>query len=420
MMCRHVRLLVIGAVGLAWASPALADMLISVAPGEGAQDRLQEALIEIAPGGTIELLDGIYELTDGLSLDVDEVRILGKGKYRTVLSFNGQLAGSEGLLVTSDGVSLFDFAIENAKGDGVKAKDVNALRLGNLRVEWTNGPDEKNGAYGLYPVGSTNVLIEGCLVIGASDAGIYVGQSEHIVIRNNMARDNVAGFEIENSYFADVYNNVAINNTGGFLVFDLPDLPKQGGHHVRLFENVAINNNTPNFAPAGNIVASVPQGLGVMIMANRDVEVFNNIIIGNQTVGISVGSYVEETTDESYYPHPKRIHVHDNSFSNNGYQPMGALGQQASLIAGGPLPDMVWDGLLPVAYGGEQVPREDWIFFSNNKGDNGAASFIDLNFATMVVAHMMGDVDFVPTPSRDIQPHIGSLPALPAVHLDLK
>jgi parallel beta-helix repeat protein len=70
-----------------------------------------------------------------------------------------------------------------------------------VRVEWTNGPDENNGAYGLYPVQSSNVLIEESVVIGASDAGIYVGQSNNIIVRNSRVEFNVAGIEIENSTY---------------------------------------------------------------------------------------------------------------------------------------------------------------------------------------------------------------------------
>ena len=106
----------------------------------------------------------------------------------------------------------------------------------------------------MYPVESKNVLIDSCVAIGASDAGIYVGQSENIIVKNSVAEFNVAGIEIENSYYADVFNNYASNNTGGILVFDLPDIPQQGGHHIRVFNNKSVNNNTDNFAPEGNIV----------------------------------------------------------------------------------------------------------------------------------------------------------------------
>ena len=39
------------------------------------------------------------------------------------------------------------------------------------------------------------VLIEHSVAIGASDAGVYVGQSEQIIVRHNRAENNVAGIE---------------------------------------------------------------------------------------------------------------------------------------------------------------------------------------------------------------------------------
>lgn len=80
----------------------------------------------------------------------------------------------------------------------------------------------------------TNVLIEGCTAIGASDAGIYVGQSKNIIVRNSRAYHNVAGIEIENSLMADVYDNESTENTGGVLVFDLPDLVPERRKCARL------------------------------------------------------------------------------------------------------------------------------------------------------------------------------------------
>ena len=143
-------------------------------------------------------------------------------------------------------------------------------------MEWTGEPDEDNGAYGVYPVSSKNILVDGVTVRGASDAGIYVGQSENIIVRNSLAEYNVAGIEIENSMHADVYKNIARHNAGGILVFDLPDLPVMGGHSTRIYDNDIFENNTRNFAPPGNIVATVPSGTGVIIMANENIHIFGN------------------------------------------------------------------------------------------------------------------------------------------------
>jgi len=262
---------------------AIPATALSFEPGPNIQEAVQEALILAEPGDTIEFAAGIYDFTSSLSLDVDNVTLRGAGMNETIFSFKNQNAGSEGMIITSSGVRLEGFAVEDAIGDAIKVKGAKGITFYKVRTEWTNGPDEKNGAYGFYPVSSTDVLIDRCVAIGASDAGIYVGQSRNVIVRNSIAKYNVAGIEIENCYNADVIGCLAIHNTGGILVFDLPNLPQQGGHNIRILNCQSINNDTKNFAPEGNIVGLVPTGTGVIIMANHNVEVFGNVFSGNST-----------------------------------------------------------------------------------------------------------------------------------------
>ena len=317
---------------------------ITVAAGADAQTRLQEALIVAEPGDVIELGEGRFTLTDGLSLAVDRVTIRGAGMQRTILDFTGQLGAGEGLLITSDDVVLRDFAVENSRGDGIKSRGADRIVYYRVRVEWTAGPRTENGAYGIYPVESEHVLVDGVVVRGASDAGIYVGQSRNIIVRESVAVENVAGIEIENSFNADVHDNVASQNTGGILVFDLPGLPQQGGHSVRIFDNVIINNMTRNFAPAGNIVASVPAGTGVIVMANRDVEIFDNVFDGNGTSDIMITGYRFGAGSPGYQPLPTRIRTFDNLHGRAGFQPDLPGGTQMAAAFGGALPPVLWDG----------------------------------------------------------------------------
>ena len=326
------------------AAPAAART-IAVAAGAGAQARLQTALIDARPGDTVRLGAGRFGLTEGLSLDVAKVTVRGAGADRTVLDFTAQKGEGEGLLVTSNDVLLRDFAVENARGNGIKSKGSDGISFVALRVEWTGGPKPTNGAYGVYPVASKHVLIDTVFVRGASDAGIYVGQSQRIVLRNSRAEGNVAGIEIENSYDADVHHNVATGNTGGILVFDLPNLPQQGGHGVRLFDNQVIANNLPNFAAPGNIVASVPSGTGVMVMANRDVHVTGNDIRDNGGNAVMIVAYQQPFTDTAYNPLPRAIAVRGNRYAGNGTRPGFPGGKEIAAAAGGTLPPVMWDGV---------------------------------------------------------------------------
>ena len=315
-----------------------------VDPAEGA-GALQEALILAQPGDVIELGEGRFALTDGLSLDVDGVTVRGAGMDRTILDFTGQQGAGEGLLVTSDKVTLRDFAVENPKGDGIKSKGADGIVYSGIRVEWTGGPKATNGAYGIYPVESTGVLVTNSKVSGASDAGIYVGQSRDITVSENIVTFNVAGIEIENSRNALVTNNIASKNTGGLLVFDLPGLPVMGGGNVILRENIVKDNDTPNFAPPGNIVASVRRGTGVLVMANDGVLIEENAFDNNPTAHVMVVAYLQQFDDPRYNPYARNVIVGPNAFGRGGDDPQ-LDGKEALLAAfGGALPPVLWDGI---------------------------------------------------------------------------
>jgi len=334
----------LAALLLASAAP-LAAAVHTIAPGADAAEKLQEALILAEPGDEVVLEAGHYLLTDGLSLDVDGVTLRGAGPARTILDFTGQQGSGEGLLVTSNNVTLRDFAIENPKGDGIKSKGADNIIYHRIRVTWTNGPSPDNGAYGIYPVESTGILISHSEVSGASDAGIYVGQSSRITVRNSIASDNVAGIEIENSRDALVTDNFATRNTGGILVFDLPSLPVMGGGNVVVVNNLVTGNTTPNFAPPGNIVGNVPRGTGIMVMANENVWVDGNIVRDNPTAPFMVIAYSQSFDDPRYNPYPRNVVIGENVVDSGAADP--ALPGAEMLLAafGGALPPILWDGL---------------------------------------------------------------------------
>ena len=322
----------------------LSAKTINVVPGPDMREAIQTALLDAKSGDIVALPAGKFAISNSISLDVNGVTIRGEGPDKTILSFKGQTQGGEGLLVTSSRVLLTGFAIEDTGGDGIKAKGSDRITFHNLRVEWTGGMKATNGAYGVYPVTSTNVLIDNVTVRYCADAGIYVGQSKNIIVRNSLVEFNVAGIEIENSFNADVHDNVAQRNTGGILIFDLPNLPQQGGHTARVFRNKLLDNDTPNFAPKGAIVESVPKGLGVMVMASRNVHIFDNDFNNNGTASVMVVAYPRKIDDERYNPLPRDVFVGANRFGRGGWAPDFPGGKELAAAVGGSLPPVVWDG----------------------------------------------------------------------------
>ena len=324
---------------------------------------LQEALLDAQPGDVIEIPAGTFSFERSLSLDVDGVTIRGAGMDETILTFADQVAGAEGLLVSASDFTIEDLAIEDTVGDALKINEGENIIIRGIRTEWTGDYSVDNGAYGIYPVQTTNVLIEDSVAIGASDAGIYVGQSNNVIVRNNFAEFNVAGIEIENTIDADVYGNVATNNTGGLLVFNMPGL-EQRGMGTRVYDNDIFSNNTENFSRPGTAVSVVPVGSGIVIMANDQVEIFDNriadndsgnvILASNTTVGIGDG-------ETDFDGAPEGIYLHDNQFDGGGDQPdsiVAAL-QAIAFPDGGDLPDIIWDGAVneSAMVDGEIVPE---------------------------------------------------------------
>lgn len=316
------------------------------------QKKYQSQMILAEEGTVIELPAGTFTLTNTLSLEgKKKITIRGKGMDKTILSFKGQTDGAEGIRV-SDGtdITLEGFTVQDAKGDAIKTMHVTGITFRDVKTEWTGTPGPDNGGYGLYPVQCIGVMIDKCQAIGASDAGIYVGQSQDITVKNSRAFQNVAGIEIENSLRAVVYDNEATENTGGILVFDLPDLIQKKGGDVKVYNNNIHDNNYVNFAPKGNIVATVPSGTGLLILATKGVEVYNNRIINNQSVGTGIISYyvtLKKIKDKEYDPYPSNLSIHDNIYERKKGLPISKdpLGTVVANKYGEDVPHIIYDGI---------------------------------------------------------------------------
>lgn len=318
----------------------------------GIEKELQTQFILAAPGDTIRIPDGNHQIRGTLSIEgKTDLVIIGAGMDKTILSFENQDEGAQGISITnSSNITLEDFSVKETRGDAIKVQYTDGIIFRRIAAEWSGDPEETNGAYGLYPVQCQNVLVEYSVAIGASDAGIYVGQSSDIIVRYSKAYNNVAGIEIENSFNAMVYENHSYNNTGGILVFDLPDLVQKKGGNVHIYNNLIENNNLRNFAPPGNIVGKVIPGTGIMILACNDVHVFNNIIRNNKSVGAGIVSYFmteEPINDSLYNPYTSDIHIYNNEFERwPGFPDLGyEIGQLLAVKYGRNTPDIVYDGM---------------------------------------------------------------------------
>ena len=282
-------------------------------------DEIQAAVKQAEPGDLIRVFPGTYKET--VYIDKDNISFQGiiiEGEWPTL---DGEKELNDAFLYSGNGIIIENFKIINYKGNGIMGQAGNNFVLRN---NWVVDA----GVYGIFPEFGQNGLIEHNVLSGIEDAAIHVGMCDNIDVRNNEVYESVAGIEIENSRHCLVENNYTHNNTGGILIFITPGLPIKTCYDIIVRNNFVIDNNHENFAAPGSIVAGIPQGTGILVMAADDVTLENNIISGNNNAGITITDLTlvaNVATDPESEPNPDRLIILDNFMTNNGNDPGGEL-----------------------------------------------------------------------------------------------
>ena len=306
-------------------------MTIVVAEGES----IQSAVDRAQPGDTVEVTYGVYH--ERVVIDVNNLTLRGRpneaGQW-PVLDGQGDL--SEAVIASGNNFTISHLHVRNYTDNGILVEGVTGVHFHDIFAENT-------GTYGVYPVQSTNVLVERVEVTGVDDAGIYAGQCENVVVRDSVVYGNVLGIELENTVNGEIYDNHAYDNSLGIFVVVLPQLTSKISMNTRVHDNVAENNNLENFAPEGGLARLVPSGVGVLILGSDHNEVFHNVIRDNKTTGVAIfsltGAGVFDVNEIDVGPLPEGNWVYDNTYHNNGYDPDPFVKE-----LGIPVGDILWDG----------------------------------------------------------------------------
>jgi len=280
---------------------------------------IQDIVNKAQPGDTIMVYPGTYHET--VYIDKDNISMIGVIVDNEWPVLNGEGKLNDAFLYSGNGFTVENFKITKYKGNGVMGQAGNNFVIRNNLVVDT-------GVYGIFPEFGTNGLIENNVLTGIEDAAIYVGMSDNIHVINNEVFANVAGIEIENSRHAIVEDNMVYNNSGGILAFITPGLPIKTTFDVIIRNNFVVDNNHVNFAVPGSIVAGVPSGTGILVMAADEVTIEDNIIRNNKNAGIIItdhGNAANMALDPEADPYSDRFAILNNLMENNGYEPIDEI-----------------------------------------------------------------------------------------------
>lgn len=377
-------------------------------PGDDDHAAISEALAALQSGQTLCLTGGRFVLDAPLAIDgLRDVTLTGAGEEQpeeTVLDFSGQTVG-DGLTITgASGLTLLDLVIESPAGRGVVLEESTDVRIERLTVGWT--PDLLRGGDGLAIVDSSNVVVHSSSFIGSTAAGLSITGSERVLVEESVAFENLAGFALLDSSECEVRTSSAIENGLGFVVADLAD----GSHRASantLRDNVAVENNAILDRPVDSWLTHLPSGVGVLILAADDTELTGNQIDTNAGAGVLIlasttlelaGAPAVQADD----PYPERIHLYDNTYSENGLDPATPADPlMLELLARSDrttLADVVWDGAL--------APDAELTTLCVRPSDDSLASFLNLD----------ARMDYA-MPSTDASPHDCSHPVHPPLEL---
>jgi parallel beta-helix repeat protein len=296
---------------------------------------IQSAVDNAAPGDTIVVPAGVYREnvvinTPGLTIE---------GRPGATLDGTG-LPGSTGIRVRSAnpggrlaGFTLRGLHITHYSFTGVLLSGVDGFRL-------TGGTYTDNDEYGVFPVRSSAGRVDHNRVGGSADSGIYIGQSDHILIDHNTVHDNTVGIEVELATVVRVEHNTATGNAVGALVQIVPFLARTETRDVYVHANVLSGNRRPNpVTDPDELLARLPGGVGLAIVAADGVTVTANVVSGNPTAGVGAVALPADiaSLDARLDTTPDRLVITGNVIHGNGSAPDPRLGTLSAA-------DIVWDG----------------------------------------------------------------------------
>ncbi len=348
-------------MSLAVAGAALAAVTLTIAPARGARsvtvksgESIQAAVDAAAPGTTVVVLPGLYHepgTTHAVTVTRDDIQLVARprpGQPVVLEQSNGQTDGiwvSPADTVDTDddekppcgvsGTSVRNFRLRGFTVRGFSRFGVYLACVSGFRI--TNTISTDNGEYAIFPVVSQHGRLSRSQ--GArtrSDACLYIGEDDDVLVDHNLATDCQIGFEIENSRHIVLRNNVSRANTAGVIVDVINNRLTTECSDNRVENNLFDANNRPSSALPGDDTADLQPGIGIIVAGADRTTVRHNTIRDHTLAGLTLVDFCLDRADVCAMPGlgidplPDNNRVVANTFTGNQnailYFPNGGQG----------------------------------------------------------------------------------------------
>jgi parallel beta-helix repeat protein len=316
---------------------------------------IQAAVDEASPGDRVLVQPGIYRgpgrycPTDSTKLcavvvSKNGISLVAEPRPEQPVILENSGNQTQGIAFAKPGVSpaqcLSDARnrIKEAQVSGFVVRNFNDSGIFLFCVEGfrvSSNSTLDNKIYGIFPVLSSDGLINSNVAAGAHDTGIYIGQSLNVHVTENIAHDNVSGFEVENSIDIEVDHNESFDNTAGILMFIEPGNVIMVSRNNQIHDNFVHDNNSPNScAVPGDDVCLVPPGIGISGAAGDHNVIAHNRVTGNKTIGIlltdmctalQIPLIPPSSCNLGFDPLPRTTRIEFNTAQGNGSNPTPSL-----------------------------------------------------------------------------------------------
>lgn len=292
-----------------------------LAPGSNDQLDVQSALLGAAPGSVLCFAEGVYELSDGLSLSTPGVALRAE-EGPVVFDFSGQNARAPGLDVSGDDVIVEGISFRHAKGPGLRVVGADNVRLRGIEAIGAGRRIPEGG--GLALQGVSNVLVDSCEIRGVNE-GISLADALQVVVSNCTVRGNQVGLVARGASGLEIVGNTFRSNDDGIHLLAAGEIPSE---RVKVHDNLIEHSRTRR--GAGKL------GAGLVIAGASQVEVHNNLLRRNDGAGVVLGSErVLAFLGLEDAPESAEIFVHDNHLERNGRRPIVLEEAGADLLVEG-------------------------------------------------------------------------------------